>query len=421
MPWGAVAAVGGALITSSAAGDAADQQSQSADQAMMMEMQANQQMREDLSPWVESGRGANSLLNQYLGVGGAGSGHITSMGLSTGLSPEQVRQQLASRFTRTVAPAGPKFDVNQLAPMDRAMYQARIQNGDPAERAQWEAQHLGIPGDVRNSTRDGVQADTQAYGQAGSPTSEIDEAGLNAAMQQYYAEQEALNAQAAQDPKYGSLLRAYRNGAEFDSGPAFSFTGADLKNEPGYQFGLNQGTQGIERGQAARGNFLSGAAMKELTRFNEDYAGTKFDAGFNRASATYGTNLARRQNEWNTNLGAYNQNRNTIYNFLTGVSNTGQASAARVGANNQQVANSVGNNMMASGNAQAAGTVAGGNALASGINSAVNNYNSSNNLNSAAGWNNMLSGSGGGYSGYTGYVGQSDPIANLNTTNGWTS
>jgi hypothetical protein len=451
-----VAAVG-TIAQMNAAGDAADAQSSSAREANQMEMMAQQQLREDLSPWVESGRGANSLLNQYLGIGGAGSSAVTSMGLQTGLSPEQVRQQLSSRFTRTVAPAGPKFDANQLDPMTRMMYESRYRDGDPAERAQFEAQHLGVPTSVRDNTgaNTGTQGDVLQYGQAGASTSEIDEEGLNAAIQQYYAEQEAANARAASDPNYGSLLRGYRNGAEFDSGPAFdrgpaydrgadfSFTGKDLASEPGYQFGLNQGTQGIERGQAARGNFLSGAAMKELTRFNEDYAGTKFNEGFNRASSTYNTNqagrlneynvnqagrlneyntnLTRRQNEWNTNLGAYNQNRNSIYNFLTGVSNTGQASAARVGANNQQVANSVGNNLMSAGNAQAASIVSGSNALSSGLNQAANSLNSNNSINSAAGWNSLLSrGGGGGYSGYTGYVGQSDPIANLNTQNGWT-
>jgi hypothetical protein len=75
---------------------------------------------------------------------------------------------------------------------------------------------------------------------------------------------------------------------------------------------------------------------------------------------------------------------------------------------------------MSAGNAQAAASIAGGNALQSGINQAANSYNSTNNLNSAAGWNNLLSQQGGGYSGYTGYTGMNDPIANLNTRNGWT-
>jgi hypothetical protein len=257
--------------------------------------------------------------------------------------------------------------------------------------------------------------------QAQGPGSTIDEEGLSAAVARYFEEQNAQNAAAAADPTYGSLLRPYRNGEEFDSGPAFSFTGENLASDPGYQFGLNQGTQGIERGQAARGNFLSGAAMRELTRFNEDYAGTKFNDAYNRNLSTYNTNLTRRQNEWNTNLNAYNQNRNTIYNFLTGQSQMGQNSAAQVGASGVQTANNVGNNIMGAGNAQAAGAVASGNALASGINNAVNNYNSSTNLNSAAGWNNMLANQGGGYSGYTGYTGGSnDAIANLNTSRGWT-
>jgi len=406
-----VAAVG-TIAQMEAAGDAADAQSSSAREANQVQMMMANQLREDLSPWVESGRGANSLLNQYLGIGGVGSGAVTSMGLQTGLTPDQVRQQLSSRFTRTVAPAGPKFDANQLDPMTRMMYEARYRNGDPAERAAFEAQHLGTPTSVRDlsGANDGIHGDTLAYGQAPGATSEIDEEGLNAAMQQYYAEQEELNKKAASDPNYGSLLRAYRNGAEFDSGPAFSFTGADLKNDPGYQFGLNQGTQGIERGQAARGNFLSGGAMKELARYNEDYAGTKFNEGFNRASSTYNTNLTRRQNEWNTNLGAYNQNRNTIYNFLTGVSNTGQASAARVGANNQQVANSVGNNIMSAGNAQAAGQVVSGNALTSGINQAANS------LNNAGGWNNLLSSFNIGRSGNN-YNGSSTNPSAANYTN----
>jgi len=233
--------------------------------------------------------------------------------------------------------------------------------------------------------------------------STIDEEGLNAAIAKYYEEQDAQNAAAAADPSYGSLMRAYRNGEEF------SFTGKDLENDPGYQFGLNQGTQGIQRGQAARGNFLSGAAMKELDRFNQDYAGTKFDSAFNR-------NL----NTWNTNLGAYNQNRGALYDMLTGVSRAGQNSAAQVGTSNIGASQGIGNALVGAGNAQAAGTVAGANSLMTGINSAANAFNT-NNPNSAAGWNTLLANQGGGYSGYTGYAGGSnDAIANLNTTRGWT-
>jgi len=447
---GAAAALGGAAISASGAKSAANTQSQASREATLAQMQAQAQQRADLAPWVQSGQGANSLLNRYLGIGGVGSGGVTSMGLATGLTPDQVRQQLMSRYTTTstAAPAassGPQYrDFNEA-------YAALGLQGAKQWQAAMERQHLGLnefgnqPGMGPGYWQPGVGAGGDAgnanqwVSTAGpaAPTTSVDENALNAAIQQYYQEQEAQNAAAAQDPTYGSLLRAYRDGAEFDSGPAydrgadFSFTGKDLASEPGYQFGLNQGTQGIERGQASRGNFLSGAAMKELTRFNEDYAGTKFNEGFNRASSTYNTNqtgrlneyntnLTRRQNEWNTNLGAYNDNRNRIFNFLNGVSTLGQNSAAGTGAAALQVGNNISGNMLSSGNAQAASQVATGNALQSGINTAVNNYNSSNNLNSAGGWNNMLSQQGGGYSGYTGYTGTSDPIANLNTRNGWT-
>ena len=437
---GAVAAVGGAAISASGAKSAANAQSASSDQAIQAQMMASAQMQAALAPWVKAGGAAQNRLNQYLGLGGVGSGGVTSMGLQTGLTPDQVRQQLMGRYTRNVArsgaassgASGPLYRtgqeaINALGAAGAHDYFQRqnTQDANTDLSPLWGGQPKGsvlVP--QGGNSADGVHGDTYEMpaGQSQSgPDSEVDYTGLDAAVAKYYEEQNAQNAAAEADPTYGSLLRAYRNGEEFDSGPAFSFTGENLASDPGYKFGLDQGTQGIERGQASRGNFLSGGAMKELARFNEDYAGTKFDNAFNRNLSTYSTNLNRRQNEWNTNLGAYNQNRNTIYNFLTGQSTMGQNSAAQVGTNNQQTANSVANNIMGSGNAQAAGQVASSNALASGINGAVNNYNSTNNLNSAAGWNNLLSSQGGGYSGYTGYTGNNDSIGNMNTQRGWTA
>jgi len=318
------------------------------------------------------------------------------MGLATGLTPDQVRQQLMSQYTRqsTAPNAGPMYRtgaeaVAALGAQGAHDYfqQQAARNENPDRSSLW--------------TSPDRQANGAAAGAIG-PGSTIDEEGLSAAIAKYYEEQDAQNAAMAADPTYGSLLRPYRNGEEF------SFTGNDLENDPGYQFGLNQGTQGIERGQASRGNFLSGAAMKELMRFNEDYAGTKFDNAFNRAQST-----------WNTNLGAYNDNKNRIYNFLSGVSGMGQNAAARVGSSNQQVGNNVGNNLLSAGAAQSAGAIASGNALRSGLNQAANAWNTANPSN-AAGWNNLLSQGGGGYSGYTGYVGSNDTLGNFITSNGYT-
>lgn len=439
---GAGIAAVGTISQMDAAGNAAGAQSDASNQASQMQMMAQMQMRQDLAPWVQAGGAAQNRLNQYLGIGGAGSTGVTSMGLQTGLTPDQVRQQLTARFTKRVAapnnPTGPLYRTGQEAvnalgaggaaqyfadrPRESATDRKNRLLGYATDNKVWDQAGTGPGywGDEIGATGAREWVSTAAGSQAG-PTDEIDYEGLDAAIAKYYEEQNAQNAAAQADPTYGSLLRAYRNGEEFDSGPAFSFTGENLASDPGYKFGLDQGTQGIERGQAARGNFLSGAAMKELTRFNEDYAGTKFDNAFNRNLSTYSTNLNRRQNEWNTNLGAYNQNRNTIYNFLTGQSQMGQNSAAQVGAQGNQTANNVANNITSAGNAQAAGQVAGSNALVSGLNGVANSFNSSNNLNSAAGWNNLLASQGGGYSGYTGYTGTTDSIGNMNTQRGWTA
>lgn len=398
MPWAAAGAVAGALITANGAKRAASGQSDAAYAEIEAQERQAAQMRADLAPWTSSGAAAQSRLNQLLGIsGGGGSGGSGRM-----YSEAELREQLAPQFTRT----------SQQVTSGGGSIPITITPDDP--RWNWEQ------GWDQESGAGGQR--TQVYMQpVSSQISSVDTEALNAEVQRRLAEQQQAQQAYESDPAYGSLLRAYRNGEEFDPGPAFSFTGKDLVTEPGYQFGLEQGEKGINRGQAARGNFLSGAAMKELTRFNEDYAGTKFNDAFNRSLGTYNTNLGARERAWGTNLGAYNDNRNRIYNFLSGTSSAGQNAATMVGNNAQQVANNVSSLATGAANAGAAGTIASSNAIANGFNQAANAY-ASNNLNSAAGWNNLLSSQGGGYSGYTGYTGGSnDPIANLNTSRGWTN
>lgn len=369
MPWAAAGAIGGALITAGAAGDAADKQSDSAQQSTQMQMMMAAQQRQDLMSWMQAGTTAQNRLSQYLGLGGVGTNGVTSMGLATGLKPDEVRQQLLSRFTKQPAAgagsqayANGNDAVNALGAAGASSYfqNQGEQNGRNSLASLW------------------TSPDSQSGGVAAAPNqgpaSTIDEDGLNAEIAKYYAEQDAQNKALQADPTYGSLLRPYKNGQDF------SFTGDDLKTDPGYKFGLDQGLQGIDRAQAARGNFLSGAAIKEATRFNEDYAGTKFNEGFGRAQST-----------WNTNLNAYDSNRNTIYNFLSGQSTVGQNAAARVGAGSQQAANAAGQNIAAAGNAQSAASIVGGNALTSGLNSLANTFRSNSNPSSTASWNSLIS------------------------------
>ena len=48
-----------------------------------------------------------------------------------------------------------------------------------------------------------------------------------------------------------------------------------ITSMPGYEFGLEQGTQALERGAAARGRQLSGPQLNALQRFGQDYASTQ--------------------------------------------------------------------------------------------------------------------------------------------------
>lgn len=124
------------------------------------------------------------------------------------------------------------------------------------------------------------------------------------------------------------------------------FTGADLTSTPGYQFQLDQGNQAIDRKQASGGNYLSGAALKEGQRFAQNYAGTSFQAGYDRDA----------------------QNKSRVQNFLSSVAGLGQNSAGAVGNIRQNFSNAFGQNTVGAGNAKAAGIMGQANAWGGAIN-----------------------------------------------------
>lgn len=48
-----------------------------------------------------------------------------------------------------------------------------------------------------------------------------------------------------------------------------------FRQQPGYQFGLDEGRKTVEAGAAARGGLNSGATLKALTKYGQDYADAK--------------------------------------------------------------------------------------------------------------------------------------------------
>lgn len=65
-----------------------------------------------------------------------------------------------------------------------------------------------------------------------------------------------------------------------------------LQSQPGYQFGFDQGQKAIDQSAAANGRLYSGATLKALQRYGQDYAGTKLGDTFNRLAQVAGIGQA---------------------------------------------------------------------------------------------------------------------------------
>jgi hypothetical protein len=115
----------------------------------------------------------------------------------------------------------------------------------------------------------------------------------------------------------------------------------DLQMDPGYGFRLREGEKALERMQAARGNLLSGGAIKAGQRFGQDLASQEYMNAFNRAQAQLGTRLGT----------------------LGSLYGAGQAAAQQVAGQAGQMGANVGDLMTQAGQARASGYLGQANAL----------------------------------------------------------
>lgn len=144
-----------------------------------------------------------------------------------------------------------------------------------------------------------------------------------------------------------------------------------LQMDPGYGFRLSEGLKAMERGAAARGGLMSGAALKAGQRYGQDLASQEFGAAYNRLAglADVGPRAA-------------------------GVmSNLGQTYAQQAGQNLMAGGQAAAQGMLGAGAARASGYMGGANALAGGLGQYLN-YSQNQAL-----MNRLLPGGGGG--GYT--------------------
>ncbi len=84
-------------------------------------------------------------------------------------------------------------------------------------------------------------------------------------------------------------------------------TQAQAENDPGYQFALSQGNQGIEHSASARGTLLTGGTAKDLALFNQDAASSQYDKVYGRAYNEFQTGESNKFNATQVNnQSAYN-------------------------------------------------------------------------------------------------------------------
>jgi hypothetical protein len=112
-----------------------------------------------------------------------------------------------------------------------------------------------------------------------------------------------------------------------------------IQLDPGYQFGLKQGQQAIDRQTAAAGGRISGAALKAAAQYGTDYATTGWSAAYTRE----------------------NQARTDRLNRLAALAGVGQTATQSVGALGADTAGKNSALMVAAGNNDGAATLANAN------------------------------------------------------------
>lgn len=112
-----------------------------------------------------------------------------------------------------------------------------------------------------------------------------------------------------------------------------------IQMDPGYQFGLTQGQQAIDRKTAAGGGRISGAALKEAAQYGTDYATTGYSAAYSRQ----------------------NQARTDRLNRLAALAGVGQTATQNVAVHGASTAGANSALMVAAGNNAGAAQLAQGN------------------------------------------------------------
>jgi hypothetical protein len=154
-------------------------------------------------------------------------------------------------------------------------------------------------------------------------------------------------------------------------------TAAEAAQTPGYQFTLQQGTQALNRGAAARGDLLSSGAAKQLEQYGTGLANQTYNDVYNRAMGQYQTNYQ-----------TFRNNQADMYNRLMGVSSQGLGAVSDLNRMRQAAAQYYGSAGMSAAGMQGQDILNAAEARAQGV------------LGAAGAWQGALGGAGSAAMGY---------------------
>lgn len=293
----ALGAVGSAVIGGNAAENAAETQGHAASDASAVQQHMFDVSNEQQQPFIRSGYGANAELSRLLGVGGGGSGE------GVGAGPQRTEWNSANGKL-----FGDKYLPPDTTTKDVGGGWYEVWNG----------------GSRIGSLRPG--GPNGKFVADGSPIPQAAYDRLNGV---------SGGAGGAGDGTGGTGLR---------TGYLSETFGPDQFKEnldPGYQFRLQQGAQGVMNGAASGSGSLSGPALKALMDYNQASASGEFNNSFNRFQTQQGN----------------------IFQRLTSLATLGQNAAANTGAQGVATGANIGANIVGAGNAAAAGQVGQANAV----------------------------------------------------------
>lgn len=125
-----------------------------------------------------------------------------------------------------------------------------------------------------------------------------------------------------------------------------------FQQDPGYAFRLSEGLKALERGAAARGGLISGAALKAAQRYGQEMGSQEYTNAFNR----------------------YQAERQAQLNPLQSLAGVGQTSANMLTGAAGQFGQNVASNLQAGAAARASGYVGAANALTGALGTGLNYY-----------------------------------------------